>query len=172
MQQFRTSQRNHISKKLDIDEQPRKRIFLNDHKRKKDGTKKSTLCRDLLRHLRLHVGGSLNEILHDLVTLILAGGLDLLQLLLGLLVRIVLVLLETARVLQTVMSARFPCAVIYSNLCIKRLGLLRLTSASNFLNSSSFCLRYSSISFWASDLASLIRLVRSVARNVNYRTTG
>lgn len=35
------------------------------------------------------------------------------------------------------------------------------TSFSNFLNSSSFCLRYSSISFWASERASLTRLVRS-----------
>lgn len=35
------------------------------------------------------------------------------------------------------------------------------TSFSNFLNSSSFCARYSSISFWASLRASFTRLVRS-----------
>ena len=35
------------------------------------------------------------------------------------------------------------------------------TSFSNLLNSSSFCLRYSSISFWASVRASFTRFVRS-----------
>jgi hypothetical protein len=40
-----------------------------------------------------------------------------------------------------------------------------LTSASNFLNSSSFCVLYSSISFCASDLASLTRFVRSAGRD-------
>lgn len=72
----------------------------NDNRREKNGPK-STLCHDLLGHLGLHVGGSLNEILHHLVTLFLAGSLDLLQLLLGFLVRVVLGLLETARVLQS-----------------------------------------------------------------------
>lgn len=48
----------------------------------------------------LHVGGSLDEILHHLVTLLLASGLDLLKLFLRLLVGIVLGFLETARVLK------------------------------------------------------------------------
>ena len=38
---------------------------------------------------------------------------------------------------------------------------IRHTSFSNFLNSSSFCFRYSSISFWASERASFTFLVRS-----------
>jgi hypothetical protein len=42
------------------------------------------------------------------------------------------------------------------------------TSDSNFLNSSSFFLRYSSISFCASDLASFTRFVRS-GHGVRYR---
>lgn len=47
------------------------------------------------------------------------------------------------------------------------------TSASNFLNSSSFCCRYSSISLCASDLASFSRFVRSwflrIMLSVRYR---
>ena len=43
------------------------------------------------------------------------------------------------------------------------------TSDSNFLNSPSFCVRYSSISFWASDLASLTRLVRSGGSSMVFR---
>lgn len=133
---------------------------------------KSTLCHDLLGHLGLHIGGSLDEVLHHLVTLFLAGSLDLLQLLLGFLVRVVLGLLETARVLRNNVSAKVLCTEVCRRVEYEATLGCRLTSASNFLNSSSFCLRYSSISFWASDLASLIRLVRSVVGNVNYRMIG
>lgn len=96
-----------MSETLDIDEQPRKRIFLATTEEKGRNQNPSTLClHNLLGHLGLHVGRSLDEILHHLVALLLAGSLDLLELLLGFLVRIVLGLLEPARVLiEKVVSA-------------------------------------------------------------------
>lgn len=51
------------------------------------------------------------------------------------------------------------------------MGPLR-TSFSYFLNSSSFCFRYSSISFCASLLASFTRFVRSERNHVRHRWSG
>lgn len=48
------------------------------------------------------------------------------------------------------------------------LGLLRRTSDSNFLNSASLVLRYVSISFFASSLASFMRFVRTISISVHW----
>jgi hypothetical protein len=56
------------------------------------------------------------------------------------------------------------CCASHQSAAVCMVGLLewkRRTSFSKALNSSSFCSRYSSISFWASDLASFTRFVRS-----------
>lgn len=55
---------------------------------KKKCTGISTLCRDLLRNLRLHLGRRLHEFLNHLIAVLLAGVLDLLELLLSILVRL------------------------------------------------------------------------------------
>lgn len=55
---------------------------------KKKCTGISTLCRDLLRNLRLHLGRRLHEFLNHLIAALLTGVLDLLELLLGILVRL------------------------------------------------------------------------------------
>jgi hypothetical protein len=52
--------------------------------------------------LGLHIGRRLDKVLHNLVAVLLAGGLDLLELLLGLLVGLFLGLLKPARVLEIV----------------------------------------------------------------------
>lgn len=132
---------------MDIDEQPRKCTFLVTTEEKQKPN--SSLCSNLLRHLGLDIGRSLDQVRNNLVTLLLASSLNLLQLLLSLHVRIVLGLLESARVLRQCQSSiqRGPQEGQHSTEII--LGLLEryLTSASNFLYSSSFWLRYSSISF-------------------------
>jgi xanthosine utilization system XapX-like protein len=81
---------------LDIDEQPRKRIIPATSK---EITKISTLCLNLLGHLGLHIGCHAEEVRHDLVALLLAGVLNLLELGFGLLVGIIFGLLKSARVL-------------------------------------------------------------------------
>lgn len=83
---------------LDIDSQPRNPTILTTTEGYKE-TEQPLLCGNLLRHLRLHIGGSLDEILHHLITLLLASSLDLLEFRLGLLICVVLCLLEAARVL-------------------------------------------------------------------------
>lgn len=50
----------------------------------------------------LHIGRRLDEVFHNLVALLLAGSLDLLELLLSLLVGLLLGDLESARVLEIV----------------------------------------------------------------------
>lgn len=89
---------------MDIDEQPRKRISNNDRNTRKQRTRKCPTLdlHNLLWHRGLHISRRLNQVLDNLVALLLAGSLDLLELLLGLLVGIFLGLLESARVLQSV----------------------------------------------------------------------
>lgn len=70
---------------LDIDEQQSSELSCNQRKK---CTGISTLCRDLLRHLRLHLGRRLHEFLNHLLAVLLAGVLDLLELLLSILVRL------------------------------------------------------------------------------------
>jgi hypothetical protein len=82
---------------LDIDEQPRKRII--PATTSKEITKISTLCLNLLGHLGLHIGCHAEEVRHDLVALLLAGVLNLLELGFSLLVGIIFGLLKSARVL-------------------------------------------------------------------------
>lgn len=145
-----------MTEELDIDEQPRKHISLLTTEEKET---KTTLCRNLLGHLRLHVSGSLDEILDHLVTLLLAGGLDLLQLLLGFLVRVVLGLLEPARVLEISHVSRTLSTGICSTLqnkatlehCISprpRTSCILLPSACGTLRSPSEPLTWRPLSAW------------------------
>jgi hypothetical protein len=108
--------------------------------------------RDLIRYFRSHIRNHLQEVFHHLVSRLLASLLDLLNLDLCIGIGIFLGLFVSLLVL-----------FIQSAGCIgvdRALPALR-TSASNFLNSSSFCFLYSSISLCASDLASFTRFVRS-----------
>lgn len=82
---------------MDIDDQPRKRIVPATSK---EITKISTLCLNLLGHLGLHIGRHAEEVRHDLVALLLAGVLNLLEFDFGLLVGIIFGLLKSARVLE------------------------------------------------------------------------
>lgn len=96
-----TNKETHISRTLDIDEQP-KSHHLATTKEKQKALKFSNLClHDLLRYHRLDRGRGLDQVLHDLVALRLASGLDLLQLLLGLLAGIFFGLLESTGVLRS-----------------------------------------------------------------------
>lgn len=111
---------------------------------------KSTLCRNLLGHFRLDIGCSLDQVRDNLVTMLLASSLNLLQLRLGLHIRLVLGLLESARVLEkrqlSIHGGSQKGTAFHRYSALDPLGV-GLTSASNFLYSSSLWLRYSSISF-------------------------
>lgn len=112
----------------------------------------------------LDVEHGAQQVLDHLVLVLLASRLDLLDVGLGLLVRLLLGLLVSLGVLES-----FACTVSYAcPLCIHLYrGTITLcllwgcvrTSASNFLYSSSLDALYSSISFLASSRASLTRFV-------------
>jgi hypothetical protein len=103
---------------------------------------------------------------------LLADLLDLLKLLLSGLLRVVLGLLVAAGVLSGVsccsssgrLKRNISCLMIAAKRNAKAAAFYPLTSVSKDLNSVSFCDLYSSISFWASDLASFTLLVRSGVR--------
>lgn len=112
----------------------------------------------------LDVEHSAQQVLDHLVLVLLASRLDLLDVGLGLLVRLLLGLLVSLGVLEsfacTVSHASPMCIHLYrgtTTLCLLW-GCVR-TSASNFLYSSSLDALYSSISFLASSRASLTRFV-------------
>lgn len=109
-------------------------------------------------HDRLDVHNSTEQIVNDLLALLVANVLDLLQLDIVLLVGIFLGLLVAAGVLSRQWSELIEESTRQD---VAELDWLRRTSVSNFLNSSSFFWRYSSISFWASLRASFTRFVRS-----------
>lgn len=112
----------------------------------------------------LDVEHGAQQVLDHLVLVLLASRLDLLDVGLGLLVRLLLGLLVSLGVLEsfacTVSYASPMCIHLYrgtTTLCLPW-GCVR-TSASNFLYSSSLDALYSSISFLASSRASLTRFV-------------
>lgn len=97
----KSSKETYISRTLDIDEQPKSHHLATPQKRtKENSSKSSSLClRNLLGSLGLNIGGRLDQVVDDGVTVLLAGSLDLLELVLGLLAGIIFGLLESARVL-------------------------------------------------------------------------
>lgn len=96
----------------------------------------------------------LDQIIHHFLAMLLAGLVDFLHLGLGLLVGVIFGFLVSARLLFDIISILDPLRSHNSARGVR-------TSASNFLNSSSFFRLYSSISFCASVLASFTLLVRS-----------
>jgi hypothetical protein len=125
-------------------------------------------CTSLLpaRRNRLDLKHSLQQILDHLILVLLARGLDLADTGLGFLVGFVFGGLVSLCVLFSGTSSVF---LTFWGTEIEKGGSKEdreHTSASNFLNSASFCARYSSISFLASSRAALTRFVRSVTQSV------
>ena len=119
-----------------------------------------------LRHNRFDIENRLQEILHNLILSLLACLLDLLHLVLCILVCVFFGLLVSAGMLKQQFSQdALICSFLQVCQHVERRG--DRTSDSNFLNSSSFDLRYSSISFLASSRASLTRFVRSVKHEIS-----
>lgn len=117
-----------IVRRVDIDEQASE-ISCNQRKKCNEI---STLCRNLLRHLRLHFSRHTHEVLNHQIALLLTGVPDSLELLLSIFVRLFFGGCVTLRMLyQKAIStiARFVTADL--ELC--------LTSATNPWYSSSFC---------------------------------
>jgi hypothetical protein len=108
-----------------------------------------SVLRHLVRYFWLRSDDSLDEICNNLVARLLAGLIDLLQFCIGILVGVFFGLLVAAGLLDSGQNMS------------RDNELVRFTSDSNFLYSSSFFFRYSSISFWASALASFTLFVRS-----------
>jgi hypothetical protein len=108
--------------------------------------------RSITVRLRLNVNNRIDEILGDLRRLLGSNLLNLLQLFLDLLLGLLLDLRVGSRVLFGALAQASRRAG----------GSVAATSASNRLNSASFCFLYSSISFCASWRASFTFFVRSV----------
>lgn len=100
----------------------------------------------------------MKQTVNNLAAILVTSFLDFSQLRLGFLACVFFDLLVSTRVLLGKRFVSEPRFIYDKTMWVKRPVS---TSASNFLNSSSFCCRYSSISLCASDLASFIRFVRS-----------
>lgn len=129
--------------------------------------------RDSIRHFRLDVHDDSEQFFDNLVTPCGSCFVYLLKLGVGIFAGVLFGFLVAAGMLSIDMSAgkssdrrmrskrsRALEIVMWGGARSEGFGVR--TSDSNFLNSSSFCLRYSSISFWASVRASLTRFVRSM----------
>lgn len=124
-----------------------------------------------IRNLRLHLRSHSQQLLHNLITRLPPGLFDFLQLLFrfsisfffGAFVAACVLLKANKYVLMHALPCLFMCVVVDNREGGGSIGGER-TFFSNSLNSSSFFLRYSSISFWASVLASLTLLERSRRR--------